>query len=60
MERFLYSPEEVAESLGIGRTRVYEFMASGRLFSVKVGRSRRVPVKALREFVDELAAEPQP
>jgi excisionase family DNA binding protein len=40
--RLLYRPEEAAAVLGLGRTKVYELMASGELRSVKVGGARRV------------------
>ncbi len=55
MERQLLTAEEVAEVLHIGRTRVYELMAGGALRSVKIGRFRRVPVDAVREYLAELA-----
>lgn len=58
MERMLLTPEEAAEALGVGRTKVYELMAAGRLASVRIGRSRRVPTRALAELVDALSAEP--
>lgn len=54
MERQLLSAEEVAEALHIGRTRVYELLYAGEIRSVKIGRLRRVPVDALREYVARL------
>lgn len=48
----LLTPEEVAEHLRVGRTKVYELMASGRLRSVKIGRRRRVSPGALEEFIE--------
>ena len=56
MERMLLSPGEVAEVLGIGRSRVYEFLAAGTLPSIRVGRSIRVPVENLREWIATRAA----
>lgn len=50
----LLTPEQVAEVLAISRTRVYEYLASQRLRSVRLGRSRRVSVGALRDFVQHL------
>jgi excisionase family DNA binding protein len=55
--RLLVTPAEAADALGIGRTRVYELMAAGTLRSVKIGRSRRIPVQALIEFVSAMAEE---
>jgi excisionase family DNA binding protein len=37
MERLLLSPEEVAESLGVCRSRVYDLMRTRVLPSVKIG-----------------------
>lgn len=53
----LYRPEAAAEALAVSRSRVYELMAAGRLKSVTVGRSRRIPAAALDEFVAQLQAE---
>ena len=55
-ERLLFRPEEAAAVLGLGRTKVYELMASGALRSVRVGASRRVSATALAEFVAALDA----
>jgi len=52
--RLLFRPEEAASVLGLGRTKVYELMASGQLRSVKVGGARRVSATALADFVAEL------
>ncbi len=54
MERLLYRPEDAAQVLGIGRSKVFELMAAGQLRSVQLGRSRRIPESALRDFVAEL------
>lgn len=45
-ERLLSIPE-AAEALGIGRTLVYDLIASGRLRTVKVGRRRLVPASSI-------------
>lgn len=52
MERQLLTAEEVAEVLNIGRTRVFELIYSGQLRSIKIGRLRRIPVDAVREFIE--------
>ena len=41
--RLLLRPAEVAESLGIGRSKVYELISSGQLPSIRIGGSLRVP-----------------
>lgn len=55
--RLLLKPEEAAERLGIGRTQVFALISAGDLQSVKIGRSRRVPVSACEEFVRGLRGE---
>lgn len=54
MDKLLLTPAEAARALGIGRTKVYELMASGTLASVRIGRCRRVPREALAELVVSL------
>ncbi len=54
MARLLLTVKEAAEALGIGRSKVYELVMSGQLESVRIGGSRRVPVDALHNFVNEL------
>ena len=53
----LYRVEEAAEAMRISRSVIYELIRSDRLRTVKVGRSRRVPVDALAECVALLAEE---
>jgi len=47
----LHTPEAAALRLSMSRSTVYEEMKSGRLRSVKIGRSRRVTEQALQDFV---------
>ena len=47
VEKLLLSPEEAAEALGVGRSRVYDLIRTRQLLSVRIGRSRRVPVAAV-------------
>src|SRR4051812_34658903 len=42
--------ETAGRFLGISRSRVYELMDAGELKFVKIGRSRRIPRRALIEF----------
>ena len=51
-EKLLLTVIEAARRLGIGRTFMYELLASGQIESVHVGRLHRVPVDALTDFVD--------
>ncbi len=52
----LLAPEDAAKRLSIGRTKMFELIASGEIQSVKIGRARRVPATALTEYVNRLAA----
>ncbi len=56
-DQLLVTPEEAARRLSIGRTTVYELMASGELQSVSIGRCRRVPVISLSSFVGRLIGD---
>lgn len=51
MEKLLLRPHECAEVLGLCRSKVYELIASGALPSITIGKSRRIPVEALRDWV---------
>lgn len=53
----LYRVEEAAEAMRISRSVIYELIRSDRLRTVKVGRSRRVPVDALAECIALLTEE---
>jgi excisionase family DNA binding protein len=56
-EQLLYKPEDAAAILAVGRSKVFEEMASGRLESVAIGRSRRIPRAALEAYVTQLRQE---
>ena len=56
VDKLLVTPEEAAAILSIGRSKVYELLSDGRLGSVRIDASRRVPVQALLEFVEQLQA----
>jgi len=49
--RIALSIEEAAEMLGVGRTTVYQLVASGQLPSFHLGRRRLVSVAALESWV---------
>ncbi len=57
VERLLYRPREAAAATGLSPAKFYQLIASGEIPSVKIGKSRRVPVEALRAWVQEKAAE---
>lgn len=53
-EELLIPVEEAARRLAIGRTVAYSLIRSGELPSVKIGRSRRIPVSTLQQYVESL------
>jgi excisionase family DNA binding protein len=53
----LFTTEEVARLLGIGKCRVYDLIRQRELRSVKVGASRRVSARALSDYVAQLEME---
>jgi excisionase family DNA binding protein len=57
METLMLRPTEAAAAIGIGRSKVYELLASGELPSVRIGASVRVPVAALRDWIDGKLAQ---
>lgn len=46
-KRLAYTIEEALEAVPIGRTKMFELMASGRLRTVTLGRRRLIPADAL-------------
>jgi excisionase family DNA binding protein len=52
----LYNITDTARALALGRTKVYELIASGELESVRVGRRRLVPAHAIADLVERLCA----
>ncbi|MFH9739283.1 helix-turn-helix domain-containing protein [Streptomyces roseolus] len=43
--------EEAARRLGIGRTKLYEYVSTGEIASVKIGSLRRIPAEAVNDFL---------
>lgn len=57
MERLLLKPREAAESIGVGRTQLYKLVKAKIIPSCRVGNSTRIPVSALRAWVDRQAED---
>ncbi len=55
MESILLRAEEVAELLGIGRTKVFEMISAGELPTVRIGRCVRIPRLELQAWVTSRA-----
>ena len=51
IDRLLLRPIEAAKAIGIGRSKIYQLLASGELPSIRVGASVRVPLDALRAWI---------
>ena len=49
--------EQAADMLALSRSRVYELLHAGEISSVKAGRSRRVIVDSIYEFIARLQEE---
>ncbi|WP_405959155.1 helix-turn-helix domain-containing protein [Streptomyces sp. NBC_00868] len=48
----LLTVPEVMERLKLGRSTVYDLIRTRRLVSITIGRSRRIPADAVRNFID--------
>ncbi|MFJ5834735.1 helix-turn-helix domain-containing protein [Streptomyces sp. NPDC093089] len=53
----LLTVPEVMARLKLGRSTVYDLIRSRRLVSLTIGRSRRVPADAIRDFIDNQIEE---
>lgn len=53
----LLTVPEVMARLKLGRSTVYDLIRSRRLVSITIGRSRRVPTDAVRDFIDNRIEE---
>jgi excisionase family DNA binding protein len=52
MDRELLRAEEAARVLGVGRSKVFEMLRAGELPVVRMGRSVRIPRRALIEWIE--------
>ena len=53
MERLLRI-NETAEALGVGRSKIYEWISAGHLRAVEIGlRGKRVPSSEIDRFIEE-------
>lgn len=55
--RLLYSVEEAADLLGIGRTFMFQLVATGEIDSFKIGKRRKIPRDALDAYIERLRSE---
>lgn len=50
-ERRVFSVPEAAAVLGIGRSKLYQFIDAGEIRTIHIGRLCKVPVSAIDEFL---------
>lgn len=53
-----YTIEEAVKITGLGRTRLYQELKSGRLPAVKLGRRTLIPHSSLQAWLDDLDTYP--
>jgi excisionase family DNA binding protein len=58
--KLLLSVEEAADALSLGRSKLFELIASGELESFTIGRRRVIPLQALSDFVERQRRERAP
>jgi len=49
----LLKAQRVAETLDISKSKAYQLMQSGTIPTIRIGRSLRVPSKALTRWIEE-------
>ena len=53
----LVSVADAARMLSIGRTAAWELVRKRKIRSVKIGRTRRVPIVAIQDYIQNLLDE---
>lgn len=57
IKKLAYSPDEAAEALSVGRTHIFDLMRRGEIASIKSGRRRLIPARALLDYLEQDHAE---
>ena len=57
MEQVLLTVQQVADRLGLSKSKTYDLVMNGQIQSMKIGRNRRVQAIALDSFVGRVALE---
>jgi excisionase family DNA binding protein len=50
--KLLLRPNEAADAMGVSRSKAYALISSGAIPSIRIGGSVRVPVDALRTWIE--------
>ena len=53
-------PEQAGVLLGVGRSKIYEMMAAGRLPSLHIGTRRLIERRAVEIFIQQMRDEREP
>jgi len=56
-DKRLFTVPQTQAMLGIGRTTLWNMVASGEIESVRIGRSRRITAEVIDQFVEGLRAQ---
>lgn len=56
-EQLLYSPDDAAALIDVGRSHMWEMIARGEIESFKIGRLRKIPREAITEYIERRRAE---
>lgn len=56
-ERRVFNVAEAAAVLGMSRSKLYQFIASGEIRTIHIGRLCKVPVEAIDEFIAARAGD---
>ena len=59
VEKRVYTPYEVCEILGLGRVKVYEFLKSGQIPSVRLGNKYLIPAEAFEKWLNSFGLDGQ-
>ena len=54
-QQLLFTPEEAARALHVGRTTLFALLKNGELRAVHIGRSCRITRAELQRFIQQLA-----
>ena len=60
MTKFLLTIPEVCEALNLGKTKIYQLLASGEISALRVGRAVRVEPDEVERFVQRARQEQVP
>lgn len=54
MSKLIYSIDEAAASLSLGKTKLYEELGKGKIKAIKIGRRTMIPTECLKQYIDTL------